>query len=282
MQRRRASLQFMGGLWVFPGGAVDAADSSAAALGRIPATDAGRCRALHAYESGAELPGGRALALRVAACRETFEEAGLLLARDAGGAHCAPDRLARLVEQRATVLHRAESFAELLEAENLYLEIGALVYWSHWITPSIEPRRYDTRFFAIATPPGQTVCEDDGESSERGWFRPSDALEAYSRGEMLFAPPTQATLEELADRYAARGTVAALLAGEADRPTPPVLPKLVPEAGAVRAVLPWDEAYAALPGDAVAEATRYPPEYTKRPSSYLIQMPGRVLPSASR
>ena len=102
---------------------------------------------------GEPLDASECLALTVAACRETFEETGVLLASDAAGEHCDSDLAARLQERRRAIASQPELFAELLQAEDLFLRVERLVYWAHWITPSIVPRRFDTRFFLAPVPP---------------------------------------------------------------------------------------------------------------------------------
>ncbi len=155
MMRRGAGLSFMAGMWVFPGGRVDAADARGV---RARVSQTRRTRASDDLQTleGEPVPAEAAVALRVAACRETFEEAGVLLARDAQAAPCPAERVEALQAERAAPWpSNAASFVAMLEGEDLYLDVDRLVYWSHWITPSLEPKRFDTRFFAIAVPPGQ-------------------------------------------------------------------------------------------------------------------------------
>jgi len=146
MMRRGAGLSFMANMWVFPGGRVDAADASAAIRARIPPDAFDKWRGHMRSPQGELLTDDEALALYVAACRETFEESGVLLARDPSGARCGAERTARLQDRRDEVAANAAAFVALLEREDLYLDLATLVYWSHWITPSLEPKRYDTRF----------------------------------------------------------------------------------------------------------------------------------------
>lgn len=266
MMRRGAGLAFMAGMWVFPGGRVDAADTSATIRGRIPhdALDAWRGRLR--TPAGEDLPDDEALALHVAACRETFEESGLLLARDRAGAPCPAARSERLQAEREAVAGNAAAFAGLLEREDLYLDLAPLVYWSHWITPSLEPKRFDTRFFAIAVPPGQCASADRSELTEHAWVRPARLQEALERREIRVVPPTLLTLEDLAESYARHGSLAAMLDAERGRPTPPVMPRIEAREEEFRVVMPWDPGYGAIAGEGCLPGEGFPPHLLRRRS----------------
>jgi 8-oxo-dGTP pyrophosphatase MutT (NUDIX family) len=274
MMRRGAGLSFMAGMWVFPGGRVDASDASEAAGRRLalPAGAASRDR-LQTLE-GEPLPAGQERALRVAACRETFEEAGVLLARDAEGRSCPANRVTGLQSLRASVTGDAAAFVAMLEREDLYLDVDRLVYWSHWITPSLEPKRFDTRFFAIALPPGHEVSADLSELTHHAWIRPARAPEAIGRGEIRVVPPTLLTLEDLAESHARHGGLEAMLAAERGRAAPPVMPRIAAASGAIRVVMPWDPGYAETPGEGCQPAAGFPPHLVRRRSCIVVS-PGR-------
>lgn len=267
MMCRGAGLSFMAGMWVFPGGRVDARDASAAVRARIApgASDAwqGRLRAVH----GDPLPEAEVLALHVAACRETFEESGVLLARDRSGSPCGPQRMARLQDRREAVAADAAAFVALLEQEDLYLDLTPLVYWSHWITPSLEPKRFDTRFFAIAVPPDQEASADRCELTEHAWVKPARVQEALERREIRVVPPTLLTLEDLAESHARHGSLAAMLEAERDRPTPPVMPRIDVRPDAFRVVMPWDAGYAQVAGEGCTPPGGFPAHLLRRRSS---------------
>jgi 8-oxo-dGTP pyrophosphatase MutT (NUDIX family) len=273
MMRRGAGLAFMGGMWVFPGGRVDAADSSAAVRARLrPAAEEPRGAVLHAL-GGEPLSPQEALALRVAAARETFEESGVLLASDADGRPCDAARVAALEPRRREVAADPAAFARLLEVEDLHLDLGPLVYWSHWITPSAEPRRFDTRFFAVAVPPGQTASADLGELTHDAWVAPARAEAAIAEGRIRVVPPTLLTLEDLAESHARHGGLAAMLVAERGRPAPPVLPKIVRDADEVRVLMPWDSGYAAAAGDGCEWPAGCPGHLARRRSCVAIRLP---------
>lgn len=266
MMRRGTGLAFMAGMWVFPGGRVDASDAGPAIRARISPDASGAWHGQLRTPGGEPLAEDAAVALYVAACRETFEEAGVLLARDRAGRACSGERTARLQAQRARVASDAGGFAGLLEAEDLFLDLAPLVYWSHWITPSLEPKRFDTRFFAIAVPPGQAASADRGELTEHAWVRPARVHEALERREIRVVPPTLLTLEDLAESHARHGSLAAMLEAERGRATPPVMPRIEVRTDEFRVVMPWDAGYAAVAGEGCEPAGGFPPHFTRRRS----------------
>jgi 8-oxo-dGTP pyrophosphatase MutT (NUDIX family) len=271
MMRRQRELRFMGGMWVFPGGRLDPSDCSPPATALLADADRQRTPPMRALD-GAALPRELALGLRVAACRETYEEAGLLLARHRDGGLLSPRDVDALQSERARVASLPGAFIELIASAGLLLEADRLVYWSHWITPSLEPRRYDTRFFAAAVPDGQTASSDLQESTELAWLAPLDARGAESRGEMSLAPPTLLSLEDLEESHRRHGTVVAMLDAERDRATPPVMPRVASDDnGTTRVVMPWDPAYAATPGEGCSPPEGYPPHLARRPSRLVFR-----------
>jgi 8-oxo-dGTP pyrophosphatase MutT (NUDIX family) len=152
-----------------------------------------------------------ALARVVAAVRETFEEAGMLIApADAG---------TDLASLRARLLG-GEDFALLLEQEDLSLQLSLLAPLSRWVTPESEPVRFDTSFYVARAPEGQRAEHDEKESVAGRWFTPAAALQASTAGEIRLAPPTARTLEGLAQA----GSVDAALELARSRPPPTILP----------------------------------------------------------
>jgi 8-oxo-dGTP pyrophosphatase MutT (NUDIX family) len=176
--RRHARSGFAAGAWVFPGGVVDPGDRCL-----DPALWTGLDVDAAAAVTGR--PPDIALGLHVAAVRETFEEAGLLLARRPDGtAPPAPERTLDLLRW--------------LAAAGAVLDLGLLRPYSRWRTPDQEPRRYDTVFFLARAPQGQVAASDRVETTEARWLTPGAALEAHARGELPLIYPTVVTLEELA------------------------------------------------------------------------------------
>jgi 8-oxo-dGTP pyrophosphatase MutT (NUDIX family) len=263
MTRRHKAMSFMGGLWVYPGGKLDLADCAGEVLDRLTPEARVRCEKVIAAGPLGRFTAPQALGLFVAACRETFEEVGILLARTADGAPCSPGLAERLQGERAKVLKEPPHFARLLAANSLFLDVSALLYWSHWITPSVEPRRFDTHFFVIPAPAGQSVHMDSGEAIEWRWLRPCDALAEWERGQFPLSPPTLLTLQEIEHSRAQHGSLAAVLAAEAWREVATIMPKIVRDAG--HTIMPWHEEYDQAPGEGVTPGLRYPPHLQRLP-----------------
>ena len=182
MLQRTPSAAFLGGAYVYPGGSVDA-------------SDAGPRRVIGLTEAQANQRLGLAkgaIAYYVAAVRECFEEAGVLVACDANGHPVLPARAQKLMGERKS------PFLELLEKENLFIPAGALVYYGHWITQPGRSRRFDARFFVTLAPPGQEGAHDAAETVHHVWINPLEALARADRGEIDLVHATRQTLTDLA------------------------------------------------------------------------------------
>ena len=228
--RRVESMAFAAGMHVFPGGRVDPADTAAHAhwFGTSPQDWTGPL--------SAEPPLGHGLVC--AAVRETFEESGVLLA--GSGPHDVVDVSSPEWEaERIALLERRESLSSLLERRGLGLRADLLRPWAHWITPELEPRRYDTRFFVAALPSGQRARDVGGEADATLWITPAEATRRFDRGELPMLPPTIATLRELAEF----GTAAEVLAAADARDIAPVLPRVVVDGDDVELLLPHEKGY---------------------------------------
>jgi 8-oxo-dGTP pyrophosphatase MutT (NUDIX family) len=254
--RRHEKLAFMGGMWVFPGGSVCAADASAAALARIPDASQTGCARLDTLH-GEPVDAKECLALTVAACRETFEETGVLLASAAAGRHCGNDLAARLQERRRAIASQPELFADLLQAEDLFLRVERLVYWAHWITPSIVPRRFDTRFYLAPVPSDQRAVIDSTETIDHAWMSPAAIVAAAHAGTMPVSHPTLYNLMELDASLQQHRTLQELVVAESQRSVVAILPKMVHEEQTAM-VLPWDPFYRNFVGESVPEHLEYP------------------------
>ena len=267
--RRHANLAFMGGTWVFPGGKVAAADSSAQALRRcVNVSD----RQLDAVAAAVpkSLSRENALGLFFAACRETFEETGILLAQLEDGSPCDAKVVASVQCRRAGVARDAALFARLLEELDLVLDPTRFVYWAHWITPSIARQRFDARFFIVSVPPDQVAQCDSGEITELLW------LDLRSFGDLpdesfLSAPPTRFSLADLAGRLGEHGSIKRLLTMEARRYVPAMIPRMTRVDGQATAVLPWDSSYCSLPGDGTPSDVVIPERFLGLPSRVLAR-----------
>jgi 8-oxo-dGTP pyrophosphatase MutT (NUDIX family) len=227
-------MAFAPGAYVFPGGSVDARDADEQVAWTGPdGAEWGRIF---------DAPPALARALVCAAVRETFEESGVLLAGESADSVVADTTSAEWEADRQALLDRSASLAELLGRRGLVLRADLLRPWSRWITPVVEPRRYDTRFFAAALPAGQRTRDVGGEASEVAWVRPAEALQAGKRGEIRLFPPTAVTLSELADC----GTMDSALAGP--RHVAPIIPEVQLREGAVWLTVPGLDGYATGPG----------------------------------
>lgn len=253
MVRRHLNSDFVGGAYVFPGGKVDEEDRSAASVAACAGRDdAGASDLLDV--------GGGGLAFWVAAARECFEEAGVLLAYQTGGERdgvpvdlAAPGRRRKLASLRAELNAGRVGFLELLAGEDLRVAADRILYFSHWITPEGAPKRYDTRFFVAALPAGQVPVHDEHETVDTVWVRPADALERAAAGEFDVIFPTMKNLQALA-RFS---TSAALLeATMAVERVPTVLPRVVADDRGVRILLPGDPGYDEAMGAAAPAGDR--------------------------
>jgi hypothetical protein len=179
---------------------------------------------------------------------------------------------------RQAVAERPSAFAELLAREDLFLDVTPLVYWSHWITPAAEKRRFDTRFFAIKVPADLEPGPSDAESTEQCWIRPVDAVAEVRAGQLAAAPPTLFTLENLDECELRDGSVARLLAAERGREIPPIRPVLVKTSEGFEVRMPWDEEYDPGTAEPLLRPAVYPGHFTRRSSR--LQLNPRFVPQA--
>lgn len=218
--RRNRRSGFVPGAYVFPGGRVDREDAAPELLERVdgltPASAAERLE-----HAGEDPP---AIAFYLAALREAFEETGILVGHRPDGEH--PPTAAESDEVdgiRDDLMEDRITFAQALDRMGCRMEGSAIEYLAHWITPTVEPRRYDTRFFAAGVPRGSDAIIDPREMTDAVWMTPEGALQRNDDGRLPMVFPTIKTLERLA-RY---GDVAETLAALAQRRVPSILPRLV-------------------------------------------------------
>ena len=230
--RRHRGASFMASAFVFPGG------------GAEPGEDA-----------------------RTAAARELFEEAGVLLAR--ADAKLDPSTLQVPIQAmlRRRILDGADAQTAMVAA-GLAWSTDVLVPWAHWITPSIEPRRFSARFFVCELPGAQVPSFDEVETVDQVWVRPREALDRA--GELRLPPPQIRTLWELSQH----GTIEEVLAaGRARAEEPhPIMPRLRAAAPGdpLCLLLPWDPEYTEA-GSGDAAPLTYTPRWAVGPSRFVLE-----------
>jgi glyoxylase-like metal-dependent hydrolase (beta-lactamase superfamily II)/8-oxo-dGTP pyrophosphatase MutT (NUDIX family) len=169
--KRSEQLKFMPGFQAFPGGQVDEADLAVSVL---------NCE----DQEGA--------LMRVAAVREFFEEAGVLLAL--GAENLSTEKLC---EKREDLHHQRKTFREILEEDDLIIDGNRLLAAGRWVTPPMAPRRFDTCFFISWLEDEQEPEIHKGELAEGEWIRPHEAYELWKRGEVMFASPMLHIIQSL-------------------------------------------------------------------------------------
>jgi len=184
MVQRHHKIDFATGAMVFPGGKIEASDSDAR---------------LREQSTGADALDADALAVRVGAIRETFEECGVLLARARGSAALVgADRLREIEARFRDRLNADEvGLADVALAEDLELACDLLVPYAHWVTPEMVPKRFDTYFFLVAAPPDQVALHDGGESVDSVWTTAQHALAEAEAGRRTIIFPTLMNLNLL-------------------------------------------------------------------------------------
>lgn len=243
MLQRTMSASFARGTYVFPGGRVDDADHGEAFEPFCDDVDDASVSTRIGVERGG-------LAWMVAAIRECFEEAGVLLARPVDRTDVVrfdtPDVIDRFNAARHAVHAGELSLSDLCRSERLQLLTDRLHFVDHWVTPVGERRRFDTRFFMAKAPEAQEPLHDDIETIASLWIRPADALDLWKAMELMMMPPTVVSLERLTQF----DTADAALSDAASQAIPAQrLPRLVlgPNEEFLDIILPSDERYGATP-----------------------------------
>ena len=239
MMRRPDASSFAAGALVFPGGAVQAEDGSAAVHAR--------CRGLEALAP-------MLAAAAVAAIRESFEECGVLLARRArtGAPIAGADHRALIERYQEAVARDEAAWLAMIEAEDLELACDQLVRYAHWITPASRPKRFDTQFFLAPAPPDQIAAHDRREAVDAVWLRPADIVAGADDGRYRLVFATRMNLL----RLGASATVADALAAARAARVVTVTPRLEQRAGGAFLCIPLEAGYGvdAVPADNIPRA----------------------------
>ncbi|MFT4711712.1 MAG: 8-oxo-dGTP pyrophosphatase MutT (NUDIX family) [Candidatus Azotimanducaceae bacterium] len=213
MMERNANIVFAGGMWVFPGGRVDATDSPLKFQALSTHRTDAEASALMNIEDGG-------LSYYIGAIRESFEEAGILLALDKVSHEplslAGKENSARFNIHRNSVNASERDFLEIIEEENLILDAGAMHYIARWVTPKGPPRRYDTRFFISRMPENQIPLHDDNELVHSEWISPQEILAKVESEDMILMSPTLRMIQSLAKFSNADDVIAAASANLPD------------------------------------------------------------------
>jgi 8-oxo-dGTP pyrophosphatase MutT (NUDIX family) len=224
LMRRSSASKFMPGAFVFPGGSVEVDDRDIAFW--CNHVDIPMDRLLHCLDGEAD----RMLPFAVAAIRETWEEAALLMATPK-----------KAIVDMTSDRHGPSSFAQQIQSNGLDLSISRLGRWSHWITPERMPQRFNTFFFLAAVDKDQD-CRPDNHEADRGvWINPKRALAENERGSLPLSPPTLVTLHQMLPFP----DLDTLVAESRSRSWPaPIMPRLCPLETGTLIIEPWDPDYA--------------------------------------
>jgi 8-oxo-dGTP pyrophosphatase MutT (NUDIX family) len=239
LMRRHRDQAFMGGAFVFPGGSLDKHDVDPELASHIVGPTAEEARK-HLKEPG--IQDSIALGLYMAAIRETFEEAGILLAYDEKGGllQFGDHRMeGKYSAVRSGIYKKTMTLKDLARQEKVCFACDLLMPFAHWITPVFEKKRFNTRFFLARVPDGQIAIHDSVEMTESLWMSPSEAIAAHRKRKIMLMPPTLKNLEELSQFTSGE----ALFQAAAQRRVDTILPQVRLSDDVRTLLLPHDPEY---------------------------------------
>ena len=225
MVKRHHQIDFASGALVFPGGKSHAGDHDEAWAEHV----------LGWVDHDAEQRG-----LRIAAIREVFEEAGILLAKRRNGEPIGGE--ACPMDVRQAVDAGATPFLDVVRGLDAQLDLAALTVFARWITPAVVAKRFDTWFYLVKAPDDQLAACDGRETVDAEWIRPAEALRLGEAGERTVIFPTRMNLKLLAEAGHAEDAVARARA----RRLVTVQPQVQERGGRRVLVLPPDAGYGAV------------------------------------
>jgi len=236
--KRHEKSSFMGGNYVYPGGRVDRNDGSIETCSLSKGMT---------FEEATKVLGGmfspeESFAHWIAAIRELFEEAGVLLTYDhKGDLLQIRDRGERekFLHYRKLLQEGKINICEIAQKEDLLFALDQLHYYAHWITPEAQPQRFDTRFFLTRYSSGQEASHDQKETTAGIWITPRKALEENLKGDVILSPPTLKTLEDLS-RFKTIENIFHSLKKEDIQPILPILTRI---SDTPLIIFPWDPEY---------------------------------------
>ena len=196
LTRRPPQMRFLGGYYVFPGGAVHQDDYSTKVLGRCCGLSGNDARKILGTVHDPE----QALGHWVAVARELFEEVGVLLCVHENGEDIdgRDQRTKDRIElKRQAIVKNQLDFGAFLASENLFCDLAQVIYFDHWVTPEIYSMRFDTRFYIAKLPQNQTPLTCSEEVTDSLWVAPQHALSRIDRRDFPLLPPTTTVLAEL-------------------------------------------------------------------------------------
>jgi 8-oxo-dGTP pyrophosphatase MutT (NUDIX family) len=179
------------------------------------------------------------LSFWIACIRECFEEVGVLLANPNDSIMHDSENLNKM---RRKLNNKEITFKDICMSESLRLRAKNIVPCAHWITPAIEPKRFDTRFFLAKVNAKQLASHDGFELTESFWIKPADALVKFTNGEMNMILPTIKNIEKLAE-FSSSEEAFNYFQGLGDNAIPPILPKFIKKDGEWIGFLPGEEGY---------------------------------------
>ena len=229
---KRSSRSPFGSLYVFPGGKLDPEDSENDLYSY--------CEGMNDEEASKQLGiADNGLSFWIACIRECFEEVGVLLANPDDPIMQNTKKLSKLREK---LNNKEIFFKDICISESLRLRAKNIVPCAHWITPAIEPKRFDTRFFLAKVNVEQLASHDGFELTESFWIKPEDALAKLQNGEMSMILPTIKNIEKLAE-FSTSTEAFNHFKGLGNNAIPPILPKFIKREGELVGFLPGEEGY---------------------------------------